>query len=82
MFVEGFCLLLTGIMMNIEDAIARFLALYMSAFVPDPTASTGPPMAPARNLHTSRLASDSLKPAPRMKSMKTHAETLYTTDRP
>ena len=74
--------ILTGIMMKNEDAIARSLAAYISAFVPAPTARTGPPMVPAKNLQTSRLASESLNPAPRMNSMYASADTLYTTDRP
>jgi hypothetical protein len=61
--------LLTGIMMKKDDAIALSLAAYMSALVPAPTASTGPPSVPAKNLHTSRLARELLNPAPRMNSM-------------
>jgi len=74
--------ILTGIMMKKDDATALFLAAYMSALVPAPTARTGPPSVPAKNLQTSRLASELLKPAPRMKSMYDSADTLYTTDRP
>jgi hypothetical protein len=68
--------LLTGIMTKSEDAIALSLGAYMSAFVPAPTASTGPPSVPAKNLQTSRLANDLLKPAPKTKNMKASDETL------
>jgi hypothetical protein len=51
-------------------AIALNFGGNKSAFVPAPTAKTGLPVVPARNLQTRKPANELLNPAPRVKSME------------